>query len=580
VGFGHRMLWTTPESLAEKLPKTDSVLGLAITADARLDNRDALMAILDVDENTIADTDLILRAYDRWGESCPTKLLGDFSFAIWDFQKRLLFCARDPLGVKPFYYYHQPGKIFAFASEIKGLLCLPQVARRLNEEKVGDYLLAMLDDKIFTFFANILRLPPSSSLVISSEEMRIKTYWALNISNESPSQSDNEYAETFRSLFIQAVHSRMRSAFSVGSLLSGGLDSSSITCTARDYLRSKEEKKLKTFSAIFPEVPECDERPFMNTVIDQGGIQPFFVPGDAVGPLHDLDNVFWHQDEPFFTPNLFIHSTLYSAARNQGVRVLLDGFDGDTTVSHGLGRLPELFRACRWLSLIREINGLSKNFNSSRWKYTRMAASPFIPSSIRKILRMVRDHNDPVRIQSEFAKRIGLNERIFTYEKQHLQPVNTQKAEHYRRLSWGLISFVLQVADRAASSYGIDARYPFFDRRLVEFCLSLPSNQKLHNGFTRIVLRRALNNILPNKVQWRGDKARLGQNFRRGLLLFGRNQLDDILLCNSSVLEDYVDINLIGEAYRRFSSGLGSNDDALAVWRVASLGLWLRWAKF
>ena len=124
IGLGHRMLWTTPGSLNEKLPLSNASGDLIITADARIDNRDELIEALDLNgrlRQTITDSELILAAFERWGEGCPERLLGDFSFAIWDRQKNRLFCARDHMGVKPFYYYLS-NKVIVFASEIKALL--------------------------------------------------------------------------------------------------------------------------------------------------------------------------------------------------------------------------------------------------------------------------------------------------------------------------------------------------------------------------------------------------------------------------------------------------------------------------
>jgi asparagine synthase (glutamine-hydrolysing) len=167
VGMGLGMLWTTPESLHEKLPLMNQRGDLVITADARIDNRAELIAKLNLTDSPpgdITDSELILASYERWGERCTDKLLGDFSFAIWDGREHALFCARDHFGVKPFYYYYLSERIFAFASEIKALLCLKEVPRQLNEVRVADYLVSMFDDKAITFYQDILRLPPLIAL--------------------------------------------------------------------------------------------------------------------------------------------------------------------------------------------------------------------------------------------------------------------------------------------------------------------------------------------------------------------------------------------------------------------------------
>ena len=243
IGLGHRMLWTTPESRQEKLPLVKESGDLAITADARIDNRDEVLSQVGLSgfpRDGINDSALILGAYQKWGERCVEHLLGDFAFAIWDKRRQVLFCARDHFGVKPFIYY-SCGSLFAFASEIKALLCLPYVPRQLDEMSVGEYLTSTFDDTARTFYKDIHRLPPAHSVTVSKEGTRLREYWSLDPSREIRLAGDQEYAEAFRERFTEAVRCRLRSAFPVGSLLSGGLDSSAVTCVARDLLTERGE---------------------------------------------------------------------------------------------------------------------------------------------------------------------------------------------------------------------------------------------------------------------------------------------------------------------------------------------------
>jgi asparagine synthase (glutamine-hydrolysing) len=154
VGLGHCMLWTTPESLHEKLPLESESGDLVTTADARIDNREELITALSINhylDQVITDSQLILNAYEKWGEACPAHLIGDYAFAIWDGQERTLFCARDHIGARPFYYYKSE-RIFIFASEIKALLTNELVPRRLNELRVADHLAFFIEDKTITYF--------------------------------------------------------------------------------------------------------------------------------------------------------------------------------------------------------------------------------------------------------------------------------------------------------------------------------------------------------------------------------------------------------------------------------------------
>lgn len=582
IGLGHRMLHTTPESLHETLPLVNKTGDLVLTADARIDNRDELIGALGINGRRraeITDSELILSAYESWGERCPEKLLGDFAFAVWDRRRQILFCARDHMGVKPFYYWS--GRTFVFASEIKALLCVPEVPRRLNEVRVADYLVPILEDKAITFYQDILRLPPAHRMSVSRDGARIEPYWSLDPSREIHCSSDEEYAEAFREIFTEAVRCRLRSASPVGSMLSGGLDSSSIVCVARQLLAHDGDRQLRTFSAIFPDVPQSDESAFIDAVLAQGKLEPHYVRADRLSPLADLDRILHHQDEAFWAPNLFLHWGLYSAAHEQGVRVLLDGIDGDITVSHGIGYLSQLARTGHWVTLAMEINGLSKRFNRSPWRILLLhAIKPILPEPLQKTWRLLRGRKGPTWavntiINPDFARRVGLADRVQALQGWQSRPARTQREDHYLGLTHGLIPYALEVANRAAAGFSIEPQYPFFDKRLAQFCLALPPGQKLNRGWTRMVMRRAMNNVLPTAVQWRGGKADLSPNFIRSLLASRRDLLEEVVLDDPHPIQEYVDVPDLRQAYHRYLSG-SAEADALSVWKSATLALWLR----
>ncbi len=590
VGLGHRMLWSTPESMLEQLPLVEQSGDYVITTDVRLDNREQLLSLLNLNREsakTIGDSQLILAAYQKWGEHCPQYLLGDFAFAIWDERSQQLFCARDHFGVKPLYYYGS-AQTFVWATEIKALLCLPEVPRRLNEVKVADYLLALFADKAITFYQDILKLPPAHSLIVNSTQIRLTKYWSLDPNAELKLESDQAYAEAFQEHFSAAVSCRSRSAFPVGSLLSGGLDSSSITCMAQQLGAKQGKNPLKTFSAIFDTVTQCDERNFIEAVVAQGGIEPYYLPADQLSPLIDLEQVFWHQDEAFYAPNLFMHWGLYRSASQQGVRVLLDGFDGDTTVSHGLAYMTELARQGKWLELTREVRGYCRNFNSDPrkilwyylWSYGLAHRVPPIWQRLgRKLTRRYRSPKPPtLKLNPDLVQRLNLKERLRQLEPYRNSPPQTAREEHYRLLNWGVLPFGIEVVDRAAASFGIEPRYPFFDKGLAEFCLSLPPQQKIFRGWTRIVMRRGMNGILPPEVQWRGGKSDLSPNFHHGLRTFERERFDQLISEESDRLAPYIDVALMQKTYQQFMQGEAMPDnDVMSIWKPLSLALWLRY---
>lgn len=581
VGLGHRMLWTTPESLRERLPLVDQGCDLAITADARIDNRDELVAALGLDSGPreeLSDSELILRAYEHWGERCPERLLGDFAFVVWDGRRQVLFCARDHFGVRPFYYYRSP-HLFAFASEIKALLRLREVPRRLNETRVADYLVPILEDKAITFYQDISRLPSAHILIVGSQGIHLQPYWALDPSRELRLGSDEEYAEALRELFTKAVRCRLRSAFPVGSMLSGGLDSSSIVCVARELLSQDGKSRLHTFSAVFDDAPDCDERPFINAVLAQGGLHPHYVRADRLIPLADIDRVFWHQDEAFFGPNLFMHLALFRTAREEGVRVVLDGFDGDTTVSHGVAYLSELAHTRRWSALAAEVIGLAKNFNVSPWRILwHRVLRPLTPQRLRTVWGLLRGGRRPpwdTIINPDFARRVNLRDRLNTLRGDLFEPARTSKEDHWRRLADGLTQYSVEVADAASMMFLVRPRFPFFDKRLAEFCLALPAEQKLSHGWTRLVMRRAMANILPKMIQWRAGKSDFSPVLTRGLLAFNRGLVEEVILNDVKVIEEYVDPSTLRGRYQRYACR-GAQEDAITIWKAVVLALWLR----
>jgi asparagine synthase (glutamine-hydrolysing) len=580
------MLWTTPESLCEKLPLVQK--HLAITADARIDNREELIPALGLKNHPkekITNSEIILAAYEKWGERSPEKLLGDFAFAIWDQRNQMLFCARDYFGVRPFYYYHCPGRIFTFASEIKSILCLSDVPCHLNEERVGDYLAVMPGDKAITFYRDIFRLPPAHSLRVNFKGIDLRKFWSMDPTFELRLESEQDYAEAYLDVFTKAIHCRLRSTFSIGSALSGGLDSSSIVCIAREYLKQQGKTPLKTFSGVFEQVPDSDERPYISAVVEQGGIEPHYVHADQISPLVELERVLWHQEEPIWTPNLFMHWGLYGAAQQQGVRIFLDGFLGDNVVCHGWEYLMDLAYAWRWMSLFKEIKGVTKRqpgYSQRRMigqYFWECSLKPRIPYIIRHAWGQWRNAKRSLPrvdaiLNPDFAKQINLLQRHQVLQPLIPAPPGAAKQRQYRDLIAGDIPLGLEVANKAAMAFSLESAYPFTDRRLAEFCLATPSSQRVHDGFSRMIVRRALVNHLPGKVCWRADKGDLSYNLRQQLLTFEEDRIDAIIFSNPKPIEDYVDMTALRKTYQNYKKQPASGN-IYAVWSAVNLALWL-----
>ena len=258
----------------------------------------------------------------------------------------------------------------------------------MNEKRVAEYLLFIDEEKTDTFYKDILRLAPGNCIQIERGKVSSKTYWSLDPSKELKLSSDVEYTEAFHDLFSKSVQCRLRSAFSLGSMLSGGLDSSSIVCTARQLLLQNGKGNLHTFSGIFDKVKECDERHYIEAVLSQGDLIPHFYHTDSMNPLSNLRKMLHHEEEPFHAPHLYMSWGLYEIAKGLDIRVMLDGTDGDTTLAHSLIYLTELTRKMQWGTLYKEIKGLSEKSKRPLWKYLwQYSVKALAPEFIRKAWR-------------------------------------------------------------------------------------------------------------------------------------------------------------------------------------------------
>jgi len=467
VGLAHQMLWTTPESLHEKLPFEAD--GLVITSDSRIDNREELLPELGLSE-VVSDSEVILKAYGRWGKSCVDRLLGDFAFVIWDKAKEEMFCARDHMGVRPFYYYYMPGEIFAFATEIKALFAWG-VPRQINEVRIGDYLLDIEEDKGITFYKDIIRLKPANFIAIKNDDFEELQYWALDPKCEIKLGSDEEYEKAFRDIFKEAVRCRLRSAFPIGFMLSGGLDSSSIVCMARKL--KPKSNNLDTFSIIFDTLHDCDERSYLEKVINDGNLSTHLILGDKAGPLENMEKMLWHLDQPSFGGNLYLYWPLAMEVHAQNVRVLLDGVGGDSTVSHGWTYITELAGKWQFISLIKEIRIMSRNFAKSPSKILfRFALYPFIPDSLSHYWKMLHSPKDSSQVYTgflnlDFIKKIAIEERIIRLQRIRSKPSRTVREYHWRDLSSGIHPLMNEEVSNISGAFSFERRSPFYDKRVV-----------------------------------------------------------------------------------------------------------------
>jgi asparagine synthase (glutamine-hydrolysing) len=536
VALGHTLLATTPESLNETLPLCHPETGCVITADVRLDNRPELLPALGESRRLAqaGDGRLLLEAYLRWGDSCVDHLLGDFAFAIWDPRHRRLFAARDHMGMRQLIYHHQEGRFFAFATEPRAVLALPRTPYRINEARIADFLVNPLEgvDKTSTFFEEVFRLPPGHTTTLGADRLQHRHYWRPETQPELQLESDDAYAEAFLEVFTEAVRCRLRSTDgSLGSMLSGGMDSGSIVAVARGILAAEGRGPLKTFSAVGPDAATCRETRTIHAALTMGGIDPQLIDYTRLGNLLPaLTELMWAVDEPF-DGNMNLARAVYLSASRHGIKVMLDGAGGDTLLSEG-SHLRRLIASGKWLRAWNEAIGQKRFWGPSyrAWKLMfggiRSAATPNWLRRRRRNWLNSKSFDAALSktlISATFAERVGLRERLERLSSHRSAEPVSFALERAEAVGHPFLTVGRERYDRVAAGLAIEARDPTLDIRLIELATSLPGSQLLGSGWPKIVLRRAMDGLLPDEVRWRTGKEHLGPSFTKSVCDAARN---------------------------------------------------------
>lgn len=561
---------------------------LHVVLDGRFDNRNELIKCLELSEGTYSDGNLLLASYLKWGKRCPEFLVGDFAFCIYNSQQEELFCARDPFGVRPFYYCLNE-HIFAFGSEIKALLCFPQVSGVINDQRIAEYLAAITTNTHSTFYNDILRLPPGYSLTVSRNGSALHRYYQFQPTPLHYSD-DRSYAEHFCEIFEEAVACRTTDEHT-GFLLSGGLDSSSIVCMANQQYRQQGRGEVEAYSGIFDTVSQCDERHYIELVLDQGNINWHPLHADELDIFAVLPHMARCQDEPWFAPHMFMLWNLLAMLQSDGVKVLLDGHDGDTTISHGWCHFNNLIQDGHLLSLFKEAQRANGVQNVNIWRnllfslYQQKIKKPLtqlpvlgsLVRGVRQKLRGSPSHSisDELSVlDPSLRKSLMMDEHIKQFSARHCQTSLVEEEDHLQEVFHPLQPFALEVLGRSVRHFGMEYHCPFWDQRVVEFCLNLPSEQKFKDGFSRSILRRGLAGILPDEVRLRPGKTDFTANICHS---FARNNGRDLheYLCQAlPYVEKWVDSDVVSNysyIHKKFSPSAISH-----VWKVVTLAAWVQ----
>lgn len=435
--------------------------------------------------STTGDTEVVIKSYHYWGSECVSKFNGMWSFAIHDTLSRIVFCARDRFGIKPFYYTTFDNK-FCFASEIKAITKINGWKATANMETAAYYLLyGMQDYDHQTFFQDVNQLPPSHHLTYSVEENKIQIDKYYDIEKKTLSYTEDEAKQKFYELFSSSITLRFRSDVKVGSCLSGGLDSSSIVCLSSDTLLTDQ---FETVSAVYPNT-EIDESKFIKDIITDKGIINFSFSPDLNDLFEKIPALIYSQDGPFSSASIFAQNEVFRKANEVGLKVMLDGQGGDEILAgYDVFYYSLLKRKMKNnpLSALLEMINFLKSYNNSfadaikKYKNARKKNAHQLPDWLH------------VPIDSTRSPQSSNKTDVFSTSKSLLFNMGIQALLHYE--------------DRNSMAHSIESRLPFLDYRLVEFCLQLPDQLKINKGIRKYILRESMKPHLPDAIYSRLDK--------------------------------------------------------------------------
>ena len=578
VGLGHCMLRTTTNSLKEVQPAHHVGAGLSVTLDGRIDNRSALWAQLgepSASAQSASDSSLLLRCYERWGTNCLPRLLGDFSFALWDGPARRMFCGRDFLGKRPF-YYSANANFFRFASELAAVLVDREVSREPNLGMVGEFLSGRPVSNEETLFRDVSRLPPAHFLVVSPEGSQLRRYWDWDTPRSIRYARDDDYADHLMELAADAVAVRLASPWPVAAALSGGIDSSSMIGLV-EHLRARKayECRVELFGMVYPEL-SCDESAYISEVAELHDLHVTLVQPQAVGTGPYEEQVERYLDLPDY-PNTMMHRAYWGTAKDRGCRTLLTGKGPDEWLAGSEFGLADRLRRLQLRGISADLRSTAgsqpKAMAGQLWRY---GLKPLVPRAWRQPLRSAAGRTAcPPFVRESFCREIDLEGRLRTAGPTGPGHADSDVA---RRLTNGWLSHANEFDERAMSSASLEPRDPFDDRRIVEFALGIPEDQRRRGDLTKFVLRNAVRGLIPESVAARRDKADYAHLFAEEFLLQGgRSLFADLQLARRGWVDGPEVLHMYEHLERHYLGGTRAYvRHAWSLWGVLSLERWLR----
>jgi asparagine synthase (glutamine-hydrolysing) len=588
VAMGRCLLRLLPEDDFDQQPLSGADV-TSLVADLRLDNREQLTSELGISiqqASTMADSSLLLAAWQRWREACVDHLEGAFSFAVWNQQEQHLFLARDHTGERPL-YYASTANCFAFASMPKGLHPLSFAGAEIDEEYVARHLMLAPSPVERTIFRKLKNLPPGYALSVQGGKQKLWRHWRTDHLAELRLGSGEEYLDCFRERFDQAVRVRLRTRGRIGAQLSGGLDSGGVAATAAGILGA-EGREITCFTAV-PR-PDFSSGPSKTHFYNEGdaaaevaalhpNMRHVLVESSATSFLDVLDRNSYLYDHPSFGPSNEVWSNAIMAqAHAEGITVLLNGGGGNATWSYeGIQGLSTWFRSGQWGKLARVAWELRRARSASMRLIVRHAVWPSLPFWLRCLTdpHMRGFSLDYTLLHPDIERRLGLK-RATLYELNRTTPDGRIMLR--RLLEFGDMS---ETCIASQGGWQLDFRDPTYDRRVVEFCLTVPLEEFLRGGQLRSLARRSMVGRLPSSTLQRTKRGRQAADWHLNLeAVRGRMGAEVERLHQSPLASRMLDLTRMRSLIENWPSGGFDRDDVnrshhVALTRGFSVGRFL-----
>lgn len=524
--------------------------------------------------STRCDTETIIHAYEQYGNACVKDFRGMFAFAIWDANARKLFCVRDRLGIKPFYYFLND-RAFVFASEIKALLAHPEVDVALDDSLLAEYLTFGYINGKETLFKGVRKLMPGHTLTldVDSRKVTIEQFWDVPEA-ESENRTEDEWISECRHRLEETVRMRLMSDVPLGMFLSGGVDSSAIAA----LMKRMRTEPVKTFSVGYREAAysELSYAREVSAAIGTDHHEIFVGMEDFFNALPDL---VWHEDEPIAWPSSI---SLYFVSRlaSEHVKVVLTG-EGSDELFAGYHRYQHYLFNRRWSEVYSVMPaGLRRLVRNT------IGTSHLLSANLRRKLQhtfLGREGSVESLQLDNFYGAFSADERLqmLTHNRgrnpytSYLDYWNSRHGSALAQMLYAdqktYLVELLMKQDQMSMAASIESRVPFLDHPFVEFSTRVPDDFKIRNGEGKYILKRAVEDLLPRDIIYR-KKMGFPTPLRKWFLDSRAKPLFQLLLDRKKLLADYVDLGFVQTLIERQQSGVEDCTDRL--WRLLNLQVW------